>query len=403
MTVAVSSEAGEVPFLDLADPAFSLRSAAVRAAREKSWYARTPYGLAVLRHNEMGRMLNHPSLRQGSHNWPALNGITSGLFSEWWMTTILVTEGQDHRRLRKAVTPTFSGRTVQRLEPEFRKLAEELIDTFIDAGRCDFMHAFANIYAARVLTLLLGLPPSDGPRIFQLASEMGLALGVTFAQEIDRIERATAELYEFCDAVIAERKKNPGDDFMSQIVATTKVEDGLSDEELRNLTLMLAFAGVDTTRNQLGLGMSVFMQHPDQWQLLGDRPELAPRATEEVMRVRPTITWVTREAIEDFVFDGVPIAKGTTIHLLSESAGTDPRIFADTSFDIAATRERHYGFGGGVHHCLGHFVARSDMTIAFGALTQALKCPEPDGTAEWLPDSGNTGPIRLPIRFERRS
>ena len=72
---------------------------------------------------------------------------------------------------------------------------------------------------------------------------------------------------------------------------------------------MLVFAGVDTTRNQLGLGMSVFLQHPEQWQLLAARPELAPRAAEEVMRVRPTITWVTREAVEDFVFDGVPIAR----------------------------------------------------------------------------------------------
>jgi cytochrome P450 len=398
---AAAAEAREVPFLDLSDPAFSVRSAAVREAREKSWYAKTPYGLAVLRHAEMGRFLNHPSLRQGSHNWPALNGVTSGMFSEWWMTTILVTEGADHRRLRKAATPAFSGRTIQRLEPDFIKLADRTIGTFIDAGRCEFMHAFANPYAAGVLTLLLGLPDSVGPRIFKLASEMGLALGVTFKQEIDRIERATEELYAYCDEVIADRKANPSDDFMSQLIATTRMPDGLSDEELRNLTLMLVFAGVDTTRNQLGLGMSVFLQHPKQWQLLAKQPELAPRAAEEVMRIRPTITWVTREAVEDFVFDGVPIAKGTTIHLLSESAGTDPRVGNDNTFDIAADNERHFGFGGGVHHCLGHFVARSDMTIAFRALSQRIKNVQADGTPAWLADSGNTGPILLPIRFEK--
>ena len=401
MSVAGEADAAEVPFLDLSDPALSLRSPAVRAAREKSWYARTPYGLAVLRHKEMGRMLNHPSLRQGSHNWPPLNGITTGEFAQWWMTTILVTEGDDHRRLRRAATPAFSGRTIQRLEPEFRAIAREIADTFVDAGRCEFMNAFANPYAARVLTLLLGLPVSDAPRIFELASEMGLALGVTFRQEIDRIERATVELYGFCDDVIADRRKKPRDDFMTQLVETTKLDDGLSDEELRNLTLMLVFAGVDTTRNQLGLGMSVFMQHPEQWRLLAARPELAPRATEEVMRVRPTITWVTREATEDFVFEGVAIAKGTTIHLLSESAGTDPKAFAAAPFDIAGERERHYGFGGGIHHCLGHFVARSDLTIAFGTLSQRIADPRPDGEAEWLPDSGNTGPVRLPIRFDK--
>ena len=97
-----------------------------------------------------------------------------------------------------------------------------MIDTFIDARPLRVHARFANPYAAGVLTLLLGLPDSVGPRIFKLASEMGLALGVTFKQEIDRIERATEELYAFCDEVIADRKANPRDDFMSQLIATTR-------------------------------------------------------------------------------------------------------------------------------------------------------------------------------------
>ena len=399
MSAAVAeAETFDVPFIDLADPAFSVRSQAVRDAREKSWFARTPYGLAVLRHAEMARFLNHPSLRQGSHNWPALNGITSGMFSEWWMTTILVAEGSDHRRLRKAATPAFSGRTIQRLEGDFIKLAERRIDAFVDRGRCEFMHDFANPYAAGVLTLLLGLPDSVGPRIFKLASEMGLALGVTFKQEIERIEAATEELYAYCDEIIAERRANPRDDFMTQLIATTKQPDGLAEEELRNLTLMLVFAGVDTTRNQLGLGMSVFMQHPKQWDVLAANPQLAARAAEEVMRIRPTITWVTREAVEDFVFDGVPIAKGTTIHLLSESAGTDPRVGNDDTFDIAAEHERHFGFGGGIHHCLGAQLARLEGELVFTALIERLpnlELPEKDAPA-WRHSFTLRGLNRLP-------
>jgi cytochrome P450 len=394
-------DAIDIPFLKLSDPSFSIRSPEVRDAREQSWYARTPYGLAVLRHDEMGRLLTHPKLRQGSHNWPALSGVTSSLFAKWWMNTILVTEGNDHARLRRAAMPAFSGPTIQRLEPEFRALADELIDSFIDQGSCEFMRDFASPYAGRVLTLLLGLPRGDAPELLRITSDIAPALGVTFKQEIDKIDRATAELFRFCDAVIADRKRNPRDDFMSELVATTLQEDGLSEEELHNLTPILVLGGVDTTRNQLGLGMSMFLQYPEQWTLLAERPELASRATEEVVRVRPTITWVTREAVEDFIFDGVPVAAGTTVHLLSESAGTDPRVFPDT-FDIAAERERHYGFGGGVHHCLGHLVARSDMTVAFRGLSQRIMAPTIDGVSEWLADSGNTGPITLPIRFEKR-
>jgi cytochrome P450 len=122
------------------------------------------------------------------------------------------------------------------------------------------------------------------------------------------------------------------------------------------------FGGIDTTRNQLGLAMSVFIENPDQWRLLVDRPELARSAVEEVMRVRPTTTWITREAMEDFTYNDLKIKRGTTIHLFSESAGTPQQYAPD--FDITAQRKPHFGFGGGPHHCLGHFIARADMTEA---------------------------------------
>ena len=172
--------------------------------------------------------------------------------------------------------PAFSGTTIQRLEPEFRGLVDELINSFIDGGACEFMRDFANPYAGRVLTLLLGLPRSDAPELLRLTADIAPALGVTFKQEIDKIDRATEELFRFCDEAIADRKRNPRDDFMTELVAATRQKDGLSDEELRNLAPILVMGGVDTTRNQLGLGLSLFLQHPEQWTLLAERPE--PRA-----------------------------------------------------------------------------------------------------------------------------
>jgi len=117
------------------------------------------------------------------------------------------------------------------------------------------------------------------------------------------------------------------------------------------------------------------------------------------MRTRPTITWVTREATADFEYGGVAIKNGTTLHLLSGVAGTQPEVFTP-GFDITAQRKKHFGFGGGIHHCLGHAIARSDMSVAMTILPPRLKNPRADGPAEWLPDSGNTGPLTLPIAFE---
>lgn len=388
-----------VPFLDVASPDFEITSATVHSAREESWFARTSYGLAILRYDEVSRLLKHPKLRQGSVAWPAHNGVHSGPFAEWWSSWILNKEGEEHHRLRRLMNPAFSPKLIGGLVPRFQQLAEELIDGFEDPDQCEFVSEFAEPYAARVIAIMLGLPEDEWRVIARESSTVGLAMGVTIGEDLPKIEASLQNLYDYADALIADRRKHPSDDFVSRLVAASRDTDNLSDRELRDGLVLLIFGGFDTTRNQLGLALEVFMEHPDQWELLAERPELGAAAVEEVMRVSPTVRWVTREATEDFTFQDLDIEAGTTVHLFSESAGTDPRVFGDSSFDITAERKPHFGFGGGAHHCLGHFVARSDMSEALPLLARRLRNPVPEAGATWLPDSGNTGPIRLPIRF----
>ena len=400
--MSLEAQFPDAPFLDVVNPAFSLRSEPVREARAQSWYARTPYGLAVLRHKEMGELLTHKSLIQGSHAWPALNGVTSGTFADWWNSSILVTEGDDHWRLRRLVNPAFSPKVVKALMPEFERIANDLADGFIESGSCDFMAEFADPYAARVLCLLLGLPETEAPFILRTSATMGLALGVNFPDLVDEIEAATVELGDYISEVLKARETDPGDDILSTLVQVRAEGDRLSHDELWNIALMLAFAGVDTTRNQLGLGMSMFAAHPEQWETLAADPSLDMAAATEVMRMRPTITWVSREATEDFEYGGVTIPQGTVLHLYSESAGTDPQVMGEAPFDITAKRARNYGFGGGIHHCLGNLVARNDMAVAYRVLSARMGPPVVGEGATWLADSGNTGPISLPITFAPR-
>jgi cytochrome P450 len=397
--MTMSATRDEAPFVNLADPKLSIRSKPIKDARSESWYARTPYGIAVLRYPDMRNLLLHRSLRQGSHAWPAHNNVT-GIFADWWARTILVQEGSDHARLRKLVNPAFAPKVVSGLRPEFDAMATELAETFVARGQCDFMADFADPYASRVLCHILGLPRDEADHVLKLSATMGLALGVAFKENEDRINTATEGMFAYADELVAKRRTAPGSDFMSALVTASEDNDRLSNEELRDMILMLVFAGIDTTRNQLGLAIATFLEHPGQWELLGEHPELAPKAVEEVMRVRPTITWVTREAIEDFVYNGLTIKKGTTLHLLSEAAGTDPNVFPP-GFDIAAERERHFGFGGGPHHCLGHAIARSDMAVAFAILPSRMRNLRANGPATYLPDSGNTGPVSLPVVFDR--
>ncbi len=390
--------APDAPYLNLDDPAFSIRSKAVRDARERGWYARTPYGLAVLRYAEVGELLRDPRLRQGSHKWPAHNNAT-GTFADWWIRMLLNRIGDDHARLRRLANPAFSPKLIGTLQPQFIAIANELIDAFGSTGRCEFMSAFSEPYATRVICALFNLPHDEWRELATVAAEMGLALGVTYKLDEETVNRATDHLFDYSRRLIAERRRNPGDDFISLLVQANTDKDALSDEEMDDMVVLAVFGGIDTTRNQIGLAMSQFIEHPDQWRLLAEKPDLARAAVEEVMRTRPTTTWVTREALQDFNYKGLEIKEGTTVHLFAESAGTDPSVFKP-GFDIAEPRNAHYGFGGGTHHCLGHFIARGDMTEALKLLAQRIRNPKYDGDPVWLPDSGNTGPIKLNIIFD---
>lgn len=387
------------PYLDISDPAFAMHSDAVRAARSQSWFAHTNYGIAILRYDEVSRLLKDRRLKQGSAQWPEHNGVHSGLFYDWWTQNLLVLEGEDHHRIRRLLNPAFSPRHIEPLIARFEALAEELVAGFVDSGHCEFVGDFAEPYATRVLCILLGIPETEWPTIARLASTVGLALGVHIKRDLEQVEAAIQELYTYAEALIADRHANPGEDFISRLVLANRDGDSLNDAELRNAIVLLIFGGMDTTRNQLGLALQSFIHNPEQWDLLAERPDLARKAVEEVMRTNPTTTWVTREAAEDFSYNGLDIARGTTVHMFTQVSGTDPLAFPNPEIDLLGEHAPHYGFGGGMHHCLGHFVARADMAVALPLLARRMRDVTVDGVEEWMPDSGNTGPVRLPVSF----
>lgn len=390
-----------VPYLDLADTAFDVNSEEVHAARDDSWYAETPYGWAVLRYEEGTAVLKDRRFQQGNARWPAQNGIHDGPWQQWWAETLLSLEGDDHLRLRKLLGPAFRSGAIARMRPQFQALANELIDAFAARGEVEFVSEFAEPYASRILCLLLGLPDDEWPQVAHWADDLGKSFGINVRHDLPRIEAALEGLTGYIEKVIADRAVNPRDDLVTTLVHAHEEDDALDRRELSVALVFLAFAGMETTRNQLGLALQTFLAHPDQWALLAAEPELGGRAVEEVMRVNPTVTWVTREALEDVDLFGLAVPKGGIVQVLSHAIGTDPSKMGEApDFDIRVEdRPLHSGFGGGVHHCLGHFVARTDMSVALPLLAQRMPNAEPAGPGEWLPVSGNTGPVRFPIRF----
>jgi cytochrome P450 len=390
----------DVPYFDVSDPDFSVSSADVLAARERSWYARTNFGLAVLRYEQTSLLLKDRRLRQGSFAWPEQHGITEGLLHRWWSLLMLSAEGDDHRRLRRLANPAFSRVLMEKMVPGFRLLAGELVDAFAARGRCDFVSEFAEPYSARVLCRLVGLDEGRWRDLSHWSTDIGLSFGVTIAQDRQRIEAGLANMYGLADELIAERRAAPGDDVISALVAAHDGAATLSHEELRAMITLIVFGGMDTTKNQLGLALQLFMERPGQWRLLAERPELAANAVEEVIRWNPTVVWTTRRAVEDITVDGLDIPAGTTLHLLSPPANTDPLAVGTQPFDITVERRAHFGFGGGAHHCLGHWLARIDMREALPLLARRLREPRLERPATLRPISGVTGPVELPIVFQ---
>jgi cytochrome P450 len=168
-----------------------------------------------------------------------------------------------------------------------REIVHELVDRFVDHGECEFMAEFADHYPPRVMFEMLGLPEDEHAQFLEWSKDLTLVLGLTVAQDLERIETSLLALYECVDRHCADRRRQPGEDILSALVAAEQDGDRLRRQELRSMVVVIA--GQDSTRNQLGLALHTFTQYPEQWALLAERPELAERAVEEVMRVDSTI------------------------------------------------------------------------------------------------------------------
>jgi cytochrome P450 len=401
----VTTAAPSVPAtLDLLAADFRVNSRAVRDAAQRHWYAETSLGPAVLRYEDCAAILHDRRFRQASADHLAEQGVTDGPLAEMWRDVILNIEGERHNRLRRLVCKAFTPTAVDELRPRMRAIVHDLVDTFAPTGACEFMGAFADHYPPRVMFDLLGLPEEEQAQFLEWGKTLAWTISYSVAEHKDAIEAALSGLYAATDRLCESRRRRPGDDLISRLVAAADQGDRLTTQELRSMMVALVVGGQDSTRNQLGLAMALFARHPNQWALLACRPDLAAQATEEVMRVAPTVPIVWRAAAEDVVWRDLTIPAGTRIWLLVGAAHTEEATFGPGArrFDISVTdRPAQLAFGHGVHYCLGAALARAEIAEALPILAARLPCLELSSSPELRPDiAGFTGPISLAIRFQ---
>lgn len=391
----------EVAFVDILDPSFRTDSPDVVAAQAAGWYALTPLGPAVLRHAEAAALLRDRRLRPGSREMLLGQGVTDGPAARWWLDTLLNTmEPPDHPRLRRLVSGAFTARRVEQLVPALRRRAHDLVDAVADEGRCDFLPAFGDPYPLHAICEVLGVPDGLRPALAGWADDLGMIFTLGVPDFLPRIEAALAGLHDGVDELLALRRREPGDDLVSALIAAGDAGEQLSTDEVRAMVAELLFAATTTTRNQLGRAMVLFAEHPEAWALLRERPNLAANAVEEVMRLVPTMPAISRVAQEDLQVHDLHVPAGTFLLIVVATANTDPRVFDPVGLDITAERPPQLTFGGGAHHCLGSWLARIQMREAFTVLAERMPGLEIDGEPVWRPPAGLYGPNHLPLRWD---
>jgi cytochrome P450 len=396
----------EVPFLDVIDPEFDFGSPEAMAAQDRSWHADSPLGLLVLRYAEAQELLRDRRLDHNGRGYMEQNGVVRGPIFDWFVPMINNRDGDDHRRLRGLVTRSFTPRMIDELRPFVRERAVRMAEEIAAADVSEFVESFADPLPLAVMCKLLGVPSGDYDTFRQWTNDIGLVFSIAHGGDIvTRVEKAVVGLNGYVATLMEEKAKNPCEDLISTLVAAQRAEGQVTEEELRNLLVTLVFAAHDTTCHQLSSAMVVFSRHPEQWNLLAARPELAPKAVEELIRWVPSTPIIYRCAGEDFEYGGLPVAKGTFLTMCVQTAQRDPRVFerGDT-FDITRTDPAApLLFGAGPHYCLGAALARVELAEALSALAERLHPPTVAGPVSWRPPTGIHGPNRLPLRFGART
>lgn len=342
-------------------------------------------------------ILRDRRFRQGSHAWPDTQGL-AGSFAEFWKRSVISKEGPSHKADRRIVLDALHEDYVLSIAPAFSDIATQLAGNLPKGTPIEFVSAFSEPFAGQAIATLLDLPAFDAPEIAKHASALGLAMGIGSKQYETVFNAACTRLTDLAgDLLDKAQSPESSENFVSRLWNAAKCTGMTDRQTLLDLIVISIFGGVDTTRAQLAFAVAQFIEHPTQWQALRSDPSLADLAVDEIIRTYPTTTWSTREAIDDITLSGVTIARGETVHIFTHATATDPRIEPDNSFSITHRRKRHFGFGGGAHHCLGQFVARTDMACALRVMAATWQKLDWGGTPEWLPDSGNTSPKSLPV------
>ncbi|CAL9354424.1 cytochrome P450 [Streptomyces sp. Tu 3180] len=318
-------------------------------------------GFLVTRYEDVRFVLSDPrfSVRQDLPGAPRLTEMT--------FESVMTTDPPVHTRLRRLVSRDFTSRRVERMRPRLEEIVDGLLQTMEDQGPpADIVESLAVPFPITVICELLGVPLDDVTRFRGWADTMVSLTGYS----MEDWSAARDSLQDYLDGLIVAKRKEPGEDLLSALVATADREDDLTDRDVRSLSLILLLAGYEPASNQLGSSVLTLLRFPGRLTELRQRPELLPSAVEELMRYAPAGDGALfRVTLDEVTIGDTRIPAGSAVLASTQAANWDPRRFEDPrGLVLDRTDNQHTALGHGIHFCLGAALARLELQVAIGAL-----------------------------------
>jgi cytochrome P450 len=280
------------------------------------------------------------------------------LVGERWQVLPLEADAPAHARYRGVLNPAFTPKSIARLDEKMRLAARDHAMSMREAGRSDFMAAFALKFPILVFLELMGMPESMAAQFLDWEN------GLLHSAELDTLASATREVERYLRGAIEERKRRPGDDLISHAVGSrVSGADGLSDDELLGICFNLFIGGLDSVSTNMGWQFFHLATHPLDQRRLRENPGLIPAAVDELQRYYAAVT-TYRRCIRPFSIAGVAIEPGEFVAMSTTVAGRDDRAYSNPNVVDLDRRPRHVAFGYGPHACVGLHLARREMRIA---------------------------------------
>jgi cytochrome P450 len=309
----------------------------------------------------------------------------------------------DHTRLRGLAHRPFAARAVESLRPQVQVMVDDALDTAREAGGMDVIADLAAPLPVSVIAGLLGLPPGDREQLKRWSDDLA-AFVARFdypPEKLRRLARSLAELTTYLRGVVAQRRRRPGDDLISDLLAAGEDGELVTEDELLANCVLLLFAGHETTTDLIGNGLAALLRHPLETERLRADPSLIGSAVEELLRYDCPAQLTVRVARENLELGGKRINAGESVALMLGAANRDPEQFPEPDrLDITRRETQHLAFGHGIHFCLGAALARLQGRIAIGTMVRRLPGLRLDADAlEWRPSHALRGLRSLAVRF----